>query len=225
MVNAAGAKWAAEELGDLLSELRESLDQVEQGCKVMAEDGERVDHRTPPLYEVFRLVAASRSDGFPRRSGVSEGGPASVLDERGDPMPPRSDPTGELAVAEMRSNDPIRRHAQGALRALVDARNLLRKAKSETIQAFEETDASDEGVGEPRCRPHALADSFVETFRGDRCRWCYDFWRAEGVDPPVELIILRDQKGKVSTRDVQEALAAERAKTMAKRSKKKRKSA
>lgn len=201
-----GRLWATEELAALLSELAESLDQLDKGCVVMAEDGRRVDHRTPPLYRVFALVAASRSDGFRRRSGVAEGGPASVLDDKGYPMPPRSDPTGELAVAEMRSNDPVRKHAQGALSALVQARNQLRKAKSETIMAFEEKDST-AGMGDPGCRPHALAGFFEEATRADRCDWCRHFYAAEGVDPPADLIRARRMGKRITSAMAREALA------------------
>lgn len=215
-VYARGGRWATDELADLLAELTETLRQVEAGCVVMEEDGERIHHRTPPLYEVFRLVAASRSDGFRRRSGVGEGGPSSVLDDEGFPMPPRSDPTGELAVADLRSTDPIRKHAQAALRALVDARSLLRVAKSETILAFEETDAQ---VGEPGCRPHAQAGRFELAEHGERCRWCYDFWRAEGVDPTKELIVARSMGKRITSKMVSDALAGRRPGRKARRGK------
>jgi hypothetical protein len=126
------------------------------------------------------------------------------VDENGDPMPPLSDPTGELATEVVKVRDPIRAHAESALWALVNAQGMLRKAKSEMIRAFEESDVTD---GDPRCAPHAGAGFFVEPERGERCGWCYRFWLAEGVDPPPELVRAKEAVGRVTSRMVREALA------------------
>lgn len=193
----------------VLDNLKLELSQIEHGGVVIEYDarGEEVARRTPPLAEALRLLSLSARDGW-RTSTRPGGTPTSIVDDEGVPMPPMSDPTGELATEAVKVHDPIRRHAQIALRALVDAQAHLQKAKSEMVQAFEEHDLEDGEVG---CRVHAEAGYFEEPTRGDRCGWCYRFWLEHGdLDAPPELVRIKETKGKVSERQVKEALMAPR---------------
>ena len=44
------------------------------------------------------LRSEASATGYPTSTGGNEGGPATVLDDQGDPMPALSDPTGEAAI-------------------------------------------------------------------------------------------------------------------------------
>lgn len=201
--------YVTEQLSAVLQELRETLSQLEHGGRIVEYDlaGNESTRLTPPLYEVFSLMSAARRDGF-KSSSRPGGTPSSVLDDEGVPMPPLSDPTGELATENVKIHDPMRRHGQAAILAISDARELLLKAKSEMIRAFEESDVQ---AGEIGCRVHAEAGLFEEPSRGDRCSWCYRFWLEHGdTDAPPELVRLKEKKGRVTERDVKEALMAPR---------------
>lgn len=191
------------QLPTVLAELREALSQLEEGGVIVEYDerGNASTRRTPPLSEVFVLLSLAAGDGF-RASSRLGGSKAPVVDDEGFQMPPVSDPTGERAIGGIQIHDPIKGHAESALWALVDAQGKLRKAKTELIRAFEESDFSDI---EPACLPHAEAGIYVLPTRGSRCSWCYRFWLAERRDPPPELIRLKDRVGRVTDKDIAEA--------------------
>lgn len=204
-------KSMANELELILDSLRESLSQLGRGGTVVEYDDRGIESRrfTPPLSQVFLLMAAGRRDGF--RGNTRPGGQAgSVVDDEGVPMPPLSDPTGELATANIKVIDPIRRHAQRALRSLVEAEGLLRRATFEMVAAFEESDTTAPG-GNPVCACHAAAGHYQEAVRPkelpERCEWCYRFRLANNdTDPTPELIRLKERGVRLTERIVSEAM-------------------
>lgn len=204
-----------DELEQLMASLRASLGQLERGAVVVEYDERGAESRrfTPPLSQVFLLMSTARRDGF-KGSSFGGGAPASVKDDEGVPMPPLSDPTGELASSNVKVIDPIRRHAIAALRAMVDADNHLRRASSEMVAAFEEKDLN-AGDGKPACVAHAAAGFYEEAVRPEalpeRCQWCYRFQLEQnGIDPTPELIKLKVRGIRLTERIVKEAMQPSR---------------
>lgn len=60
--------------------------------------------------------------------------------------------------------------------------------------------------GEPGCIVHAAHGTFEPVHKNLRCRWCYDFWNAESVDPPGDLLAARAQGKRITTQMVRAAL-------------------
>lgn len=193
------------QLSRMLSELREALDQLEQGAIVDRYDdaGRKVGvRRTPSLGHLMVLVSAARRDGFRSRS-MGGGAPASVVDDEGVPMPPLSDPVGEVAADPVKVVDPIRVAAERCLRNLAHALGDIRTARGSLISAY---DGIKEAPGDPACVPHAAAGIFERAERGNRCSWCYRFWLAEKLTPPVELVRAKAEGKRITTSLVEQAL-------------------
>lgn len=60
--------------------------------------------------------------------------------------------------------------------------------------------------GEPGCIVHSQYGTYEPVEYNLRCRWCYDFWRAEGVDPPHDLLKARSEGRRITTQMVRAAL-------------------
>lgn len=187
------------EVRSTLHELRRLLDDFEAGAIVPQYDanGNKIEPiRTPDVLYMLDLGRAARTaarDG--RRSNTRLGvhSPANVKDENGDTMPPLSDPVGELAVSDDRIADPIVRYLSSVLRGLDSALGDLRLARVSMVAGLVDVRADD---GEPGCSCHAEIGVFEEVTllapNSLRCTWCYKFWLAYGMDPPVDL--LRDKQ-------------------------------
>lgn len=192
-------------LKDILSELRDTLDQLEEGAIIDRYDqaGRKVGtRRTPNLGHLFILMSAARRDGWRTRS-FGGGAPSSVLDDQGVPMPPLSDPVGEVAADDVKITDPIRVHAERLFQNLAHALHDMRVARGSMIAAFEDVKPEE---GAPACRPHAEAGIFYTADRNGRCDWCYRFWLAEGQDPPPDLIRAKAEGKRITVGMVEEAL-------------------
>lgn len=60
----------------------------------------------------------------------------------------------------------------------------------------------------PGCRNHAAHGLEWEPVQAlERCRWCREFWLAEGQDAPKELLEQRARGQRISEADVARALA------------------
>jgi len=184
------------QLRELMGELRAAMDELEFGPTL---DGSTL--RGPNLEELLRRMAAARSDGFKRRS-MGGGEAQTIRDENGDPMPPVSDPTGEVAANEVKVLDPIRVKGVLVFSNLLGALGQFRVARGALIEAFK----GQAGDGDPGCKCHGSIGRFEEVHRAERCRWCYDFWLTEGVDPPAELLKARAAGKRISDAMVREAL-------------------
>lgn len=197
-----------DQLIDIFREMRSIIDDLEKGALIELEgdDGRKVSRRSPSVGQFLGLAAAAMRDGFPTSSMQGGGGPSTTLDEEGHAIPPLSDPTGELAISD-KIVDPIKIHAQTTLRGLTGALGDLRVARGSLIRGSRYAKLS---PGKPACVSHARIGRFVDTYRDERCNWCYRFRLAEKGDPPVDLLEVKDRVGKVTTRQVKESLQAER---------------
>lgn len=112
-----------------------------------------------------------------------------------------SDPTGN-AVAEERPDV-----ADWALDCLteIDGFYALAKSVQNRVRRLMPPEASEEG--EAGCRScRRLPKNWSPIHRSERCRWCYDFWLVEKVDPPTELLIARQEGKRITDRMVRESL-------------------
>lgn len=194
-----------DELAGILAELRCALDDFEHGARVDTYDatGRRIgEKRTPNLGHLWILLSAARRDGY-RTNSLGAGAPQSVVDENGAPMPPLSDPCGEVAADEVKVRDPIRLDVEHIAQNLVRALGAIRAARGRMIQTFQGFKVD---LGEPGCSAHAAAGIYEEATKAGRCRWCYDFWLAKRVDPPVEILQARSIGKRITERMVAEAL-------------------
>lgn len=190
----------------MLDEMADAIEDFRHGALVMAYDDtghpKPNRERTPNVARLLELMRAATRDGY-RTSSRPGGAPASVLDERGDPMPPLSDPTGELATADSRIIDPIRYNGESVFRGLGGALGDLRMARAALVK-LAQTLTTD--PGEPGCAVHSRIGSWEAVHKNGRCRWCYDFWLAEGQDPPTDLLDARAAGRRITRQMVEDAL-------------------
>jgi hypothetical protein len=199
-----------DQLGRMLDELRSILDDFDKGATVVTYDDSgnvQASEQTPNLRGLIQFLSSAYRDGYRTSTRPVEGSPATVLDERGDPMPPRSDPVGELVVSESRVIDPMRHNAASVWRGLSGALGDLRMARGAMMKAFEGVDTD---PGEPGCTNHAHIGRWEPVSRAGRCAWCYSFWTAQRIDAPEELLRARAAGKRITQSLVDEALRGSR---------------
>lgn len=179
---------------DLIYEARAALDDLEKGVLDRNPDSPTYDTRgSLTAVELVRRARHGTRDGYPRQSmGGGSGGLA-------------GNPVAELVTSDPMS-DPIRRAAVDMKRLLKGAVGDLRVAVGTLAKAEPPSPKST-----PSCRVHAGVGIYEPAWRGDRCRWCNDFFAVEGVDPPDDLLLAKDRGERITTKMVKEALAALRA--------------
>lgn len=156
-----------------------------------------------------QLRTLERPDGY-RTSVRPEGSPSSTDDE-GETLPPHSDPTGSAVVLRVYGrSSPTRKEITTMTEAIAEIVKQARVADGARARALEPGVQHKAPDG---CRNHlAHGLGWHPVTAKERCRWCYDFWSAEGVDAPKELLEKRDQGRRVNEADVDRALAHNRSK-------------
>lgn len=139
------------------------------------------------------------TDGYPTASlgGGGRGGTA--------------DPTGRAAAIRIDhpAGDLIGTHVERAWALIHQAARILEEADSHRARALPpEADAHDDDA--EWCLPHLRAGICTPRDKAGRCRWCYEFSRAHGQDPPPELVIKYHDRGRVYDADVRQALTRDR---------------
>lgn len=180
------------------------------------------------IYELdSRLGAVEAYDGFRASVRPMEGSASTVLDEDGFPVPPLSDPTGDGVVSMLdgtRRRSSVREEVRLMNSCMAEIRGLARQADGARARA-RGPEADDEGravkLDPDACENHERhAQGFMPVHRTGRCRRCYDFWLAEGVDMPLELLIAYGKGQRFTERMVADALRHQpRAKSRRKRRK------
>lgn len=166
--------------------------------------------RVPGGYaDGVRALRFAAADNL-RASSSQPGGPASVLDDQGVPMPAVSDPTGETVVrnaAAAARVDELDGHLRTALDAMTAAHAIVEQALAP--HRARPAAPANEGPAHGACRSCWRADGYYEPVSHYRhyCRWCGDFTTNHGIKPPVELLDKRHRGIRISQRDVDEALA------------------
>lgn len=192
-----------EQILSMIASGRDCLDALEHGIVI---DRKRMKRSDLNVTELMRRSRHGTRDGFPTSSGLRQsGGPATVLDEEDKPMPPLSDPVGELVVSEPMA-DPVRRSASVVVRNLKGAVGQLNGAVSALAQALPPP-----AFDEPACVVHARVldgqgrPTFVTVEEGrTRCGWCHDWWLANGEDPPPAVVRAHDEGRRMTTKLVAE---------------------
>lgn len=159
----------------------------------------------PPAFAQHAVTDGIRSTATDRA-----GGRGSVLDDQGDPMPPVSDPVGEL-VANATAGRPNQRqhdveaHVAQARRSLAIALSLVHQTlpAPNTLTRLKPT-------GDPGCTSCKRIDAFAPATRAGRCDWCYRWWLAENEDPPVGVLEARARGDRITTKIVAQARADSR---------------
>jgi hypothetical protein len=179
-------------------------------CDEVIDAIRRVRDDLGAVYAMDRqLKMLERPDGF--RTSVRATGSPSSTDDEGEILPPHSDPTGSAVVLRVYGrSSPTRREIEtmnGALNEILDLARQADGARSRALEPGKEHKAPD------GCRNHlAHGLGWHPPLAKERCRWCYEFWSAEGVDAPKELLEKRDRGGRVNEADVDRALAHRRSK-------------
>jgi hypothetical protein len=178
--------------------LREFLEQIEFFVARLRADA-------PALLQRDREV---RADGYPSRSGLGAGG------NGGHGVPTETVALALWADARARAGlgqrgaeedldrqlagDPVHDAVRAIWVATMRARDLMREADSRMRRALppEEPEAATIERGVPACVSHARFNMYEPQHKRGRCRWCYDWCRANGTldDPPEGEIRAREER-------------------------------
>lgn len=170
------------------------------------------------LYDVYamdrQLRLLERPDGY-RTSVRPEGSPSSSDDE-GEVLPPHSDPTGSAVVLRVYGrSSPTRKEIETMTGAIKEILTLARQADGARARALE---PAKEHIAPAGCRNHAAYGMGWEPVTAkERCRWCYEFWSAEGADAPKALLEKRARGQRISEADVEAAIPHRQSKRARKR--------
>ncbi len=186
-----------------LAEMRATLDDLEAGARVAKDGGTGTnnDPRTPSIYEMVLLLSKVKKDGY-KSTSMGDGSSRSARDEDGELTPPHSDPTGSAVVTPVSAKDPMLKHTQIVVNRLENIIGDLRVARGEMIQASR---LGDLRPAEPGCSSCERIGSWVPMVKNSRCRWCYDFWTAEGIDPPLMILNARADGKRITRQLIDEA--------------------
>lgn len=177
-------------------------------CNEVIEIVERIREHIGTIYDLDRRLGdAERYDGFRSSLRPMEGSKATVVDEDGVPMPDLSDPVGEAVVSMLagdRRPSTVREDVKLLNATFAEIRGLARMADGARDRAM----LPDDKTLDPECcEVHKRHEFGVEPLhRSGRCRWCYDFWLAEGVDPPLPLLKARAEGRRITQQMVMDSL-------------------
>lgn len=160
---------------------------------------------TPSLdqleHEAYRWYLDSRPDGYPSRASGAEPstGRTNVTDDEGVPIPPRSDPTGELVAG--RDEDRVFDALVLAECEVRAARQGLENARNRLVAALHPPESLDDARADARSREWCWSclrgQVFAPVYRerdrsGQRtplCRSCWEWCAGHGeVFPPVGVV-------------------------------------
>lgn len=190
---------------------------TEQCDEILAALG-RVRADLQAVYDMDRqLRMLERPDGY-RTSVRPEGSPSSTDDE-GEVLPPHSDPTGSAVVLRVYGrSSPTRKEIETMNGAVTEMLTLARQADGARARALE---PGKEHTPPDGCRNHLEHGMGWEPVTAkERCRWCYEFWSAEGVDAPKPLLEKRARGQRISELDVESAIPHRQSKRARKRARK-----
>ena len=203
------------QLSEMLDEIRSAVGALERGFEIEVKDDQGRTSRvwTPTAVQLLDMTRAAKRDGYRANTRYdTEASETAVRDEDGKavPVPRISDPTGELASSQQKVTDPIWIHAESLLRGISGALGDLRMARG---ALFNSTKYVDTSPAEPGCSSHERVGEWIPVEDNGRCRWCYDFWLAEGQDPTPELLELRAQGKRITQAMVEQALRPKKKKS------------
>jgi len=168
---------------------------------------ERLRADLPAAYDLdHRLGCVERPDGF-RTSVRPMDGSRSSTDDAGEALPPHSDPTGSTVVTLIDGTgrrSSVRDEVEMMTGCLLEIRGLARQADGARARVM----LPDGTALDPeQCEVHKRHGfAFEPPFCRSRCRWCYDFWLAEGVDAPADLLQAKAEGRRISRKMVADAV-------------------
>lgn len=164
-----------------------------------------------------QLRMLERPDGF--RTSVRPEGSRSSTDDEGEVLPPHSDPTGSAVVLRVVGRStPTRKEITTMTEAVCEMVKLARQADGARARALE---PAKERAAPAGCRNHAAHGMGWEPVCAkERCRWCYEFWSAEGQDAPKALLEKRSRGQRISEADVEFAVPHRQSKRARRRARK-----
>lgn len=180
-------------------------------CDEIIEAVQRIRGDLGTLYELDnRLASVEVFDGFRTSVRPMEGSAGTVLDEDGFPVPPLSDPTGDGVVASLdgtRRHSSVREDVKLLNACMAEIRGIVRQADGARARAMVPDDAGRARLDPDACQNHERhGQGFMPVHRSERCRRCYDFWLAEGVDMPLPLLVAYGKGQRFTERMVADAL-------------------
>lgn len=113
-----------------------------------------------------------------------------------------------LTPVERYANDQRTDHAQQAVEwfaHLKETMGHIRTLASEAARITIHPPADHDG--DPGCKVHATLNHYEPADKAGRCRWCYDFYNLEGIDPPADILQARIDGKRITMRMVQASLA------------------
>lgn len=183
-------------------------EQIEEAAEVL----ERLRRDLKAVYELDKRVASGEQpDGYRTSVRPMEGSP-SATDDEGEPLPPHSDSTGQTVVRLIDGGGHTDR-VRTEVRTMNDAFATLLKEAHRADGARDRALAPDKkaSTAPPGCRVHEGYDlGWEPVHASERCRWCYDFQRVQGLDPPMQLLEARSKGRRISEAMVAAALAQHR---------------
>lgn len=181
-------------------------------CDEIIDVVKRIRGDLATLYELDRRLAGVEVfDGFRSSVRPMEGSAGTVLDDDGFPMPPLSDPTGDGVVTVLdgtRRRSSVREDVALLSACMAEVRGIVRQADGARGRAMAPDDGGDRRKLDPdACENHERHEQgFMPVHRSSRCRRCYDFWLAEGVDMPLPLLVAYGKGQRFTERMVADAL-------------------
>jgi hypothetical protein len=157
-----------------------------------------------------QLAHLERPDGW-RRSVRPAESSRPATDADGEPLPSHVDTTGSTVVARIEGRTTgVRREIDVLAGAVAEMLALARQADGARARALE---PGKEHSAPDGCRNHEQHQMGWEPVQAlGRCRWCREFFLAEGHDAPKVLLEKRARGLRVSVADVERALAHRRSK-------------
>lgn len=146
-------------------------------------------HRLPAAINRARAWAA---DGYPR-SSLGGNQPGTVLDDQGYPMPPRTDPTGELVVALDEGLDPVAADIADILEDLREAAYRVNRVVAFIGRTHQTTHhlSPSRTAGCSNCKTYG---HFATVYARGVCSWCADV-RATFGKLPNSVLVDRHARG------------------------------
>ncbi len=183
---------AERELGNVLAEMHEHLDDAEHG---LLDRSERVAANRKrwslSALDLLRRARVKTQDGLPRGNGIGGGGSPRYAADGSRPGP-------TPGMATNGDQDVMLDHWRVVWRELTNARASLRKV---VVALAEATPAP------PKPQDGCRVCGAEEVYAGERCRWDYDFWLRWKIDTPTEIVEAHARGERITENKIRVVLA------------------
>jgi hypothetical protein len=178
-------------LEEVLAEIESAIDDLTYGILDRSEPDPKKRKRGLSAFDLVQRTRSGSGDGFPRSSGMGGGSQRSNDYSIVESTVERRLEGGEEA-------DPVK-----AFWALWNDLILARRAARSAVQRLADATPPAAAPGDPSCR---CCGNLV-VYALERCRWCWEWHRSQGVDPPPAILQARRDGRRITTKLVAEAEA------------------